>query len=136
MIILTREMSKISKENNIELRYCSSKLDLSKEGISKGCCIDKEIIENIIHTKLDLKKDKNQRGGCGCIESIDIGVYNTCTNNCIYCYANTSQERIFNNLKNYNYKNNSFGNHLDINNLDTKELKSNKVLQMDFIKET
>ena len=35
-------------------------------------------------------KDKGQRESCGCIVSKDIGQYDTCNNQCIYCYANSS----------------------------------------------
>ena len=33
-------------------------------------------------------KDRNQRGLCQCVESVDIGAYSTCSNGCAYCYAN------------------------------------------------
>lgn len=62
----------------------------------------KKYIENIIGLKLDVKKDKNQRIGCKCIETIDIGTYNTCGNGCIYCYANYKQHDKENLLKNHN----------------------------------
>lgn len=38
-------------------------------------------------------KAKGQREFCQCIESKDIGEYNTCPHMCEYCYANTSKEQ-------------------------------------------
>ncbi|MCR4665327.1 MAG: DUF1848 domain-containing protein [Paludibacteraceae bacterium] len=37
-------------------------------------------------------QDKGQRQFCGCINSKDIGEYNTCPHLCEYCYANASKE--------------------------------------------
>lgn len=71
----------------IELDTCTVKVDLRHLGIPTGLCIDKALIERIIGYPILAKKDKNQRNVCNCIESIDIGTYESCLNGCVYCYA-------------------------------------------------
>lgn len=98
------QVSRIAKENNIVVASCAEKIDLSKCNIQHNCCIDRTMIENIFECKLNIDKDKNQRAECGCIESIDIGTYNTCRNGCKYCYANYSLESVIKNCHNYDVK--------------------------------
>lgn len=94
MIILSKELVKIASAYNIEIQTCAEKIDLESVGIKHGRCIDNAIIEDIVGYQLETKKDKNQRSECGCIESIDIGEYNTCPHNCLYCYANFNKEQV------------------------------------------
>lgn len=71
----------------ILLNTCTVKVDLTNIGIPCGMCIDKDLVEKIVGYRISAKKDKNQRDVCRCIESIDIGTYESCLNGCIYCYA-------------------------------------------------
>ena len=92
MLELGEGLGKIAKKYNLPLYTCSEKIDLTPYGIRHGACIDKDKIYELIGYKLDVKKDAGQRKECGCVESIDIGVYDTCTHGCRYCYAVNSQE--------------------------------------------
>ncbi len=96
---LAYHLSMIAKEYDIELRACCEQVDFTKDGIKPAACIDKKVIEHICGHAIPIKKDRNQRPCCGCLQSIDIGVYNTCKNGCVYCYANHSEASINNNLR-------------------------------------
>lgn len=115
---------KLNQKWNFEIATCSEKNDFDKFGISHNKCIDDDLIIKLFSQdkalmdflgvefeeptlfdlpgkkrKLKVLKDKGQREDCGCIMSKDIGQYNTCPHECVYCYANTSKETAFKNYK-------------------------------------
>ena len=90
---LAEGLSQIAKGSGISLQTCSEEIDIERYGISHGACIDKELIERIIGKPLNVSKAKNQRPLCNCVESFDIGAYDTCIQGCRYCYANASIEK-------------------------------------------
>ena len=92
IIELSEYVGKTAKAYGLPVYACCESMDLSPYGILKSSCIDKDTIERVCDIKLDLKQDKNQRNGCGCYQSIDIGAYDTCANGCIYCYANKNHK--------------------------------------------
>lgn len=93
MLYIAKEFSKIAEKYNLELKTCSENITFESVGIRPSCCVDPYLIEELISDKLIVKKDPNQRKSCGCIESIDIGEYDSCMHGCIYCYANSNRDK-------------------------------------------
>jgi len=112
---LARRISSYAKEIGVSPSACGERRSFAHFGILPNKCIDGELFKRIcqkgniklqkhLGTYIDqysllspqkkdvpLCKDKGQRKECGCVESKDIGMYNTCNHMCVYCYANTSQ---------------------------------------------
>ena len=87
-------LSKICNSLNLKLETCSEEGDYSQFGVERGHCIDVNLINKIAGKALEIGKDKNQREVCGCAQSRDIGMYNTCMHKCRYCYANYSDKKV------------------------------------------
>ncbi len=88
MIDLAMFIGETAKYYGMQAKVCCSSLDLSLYGVEKSSCISKERIVKVCGYDIDIKHDKKQREGCGCVQSVDIGSYNSCINGCVYCYAN------------------------------------------------
>lgn len=89
MYALGEGFAQIAAGYRLPLSTCAEPIDLSGCGIRHGACIDREKIEALLGWPLAAKKDPGQRKDCGCVESVDIGVYDTCPAGCAYCYATT-----------------------------------------------
>ena len=101
IIKLATALSGIANRYNLIIESCAEGIDLSQCNIARGHCIDKELIERIIGCPIDIRKDKNQRQECGCVESTEVGAYNTCLNGCKYCYANFNNQKVAENRSMY-----------------------------------
>jgi len=97
--IIAQKFSEIAKNNDLLIDTCAEDIDLSEYGIARARCIDDRLISKITGYNLPVEKDKNQRPECGCVKSIDISEYNSCSNGCVYCYANYSNNIVEKNIK-------------------------------------
>lgn len=91
---LAAGMVRIAAKNRMVVESCAERIDLQQVGVRHGSCIDRSLIEKLTGCKLHGGKDRNQRAECGCLESVEVGTYNTCPNGCRYCYAGFSGDRV------------------------------------------
>lgn len=91
---LAGRMAQIAARYGLELCTCAEEIDLDHLGIGHGCCIDSRRMERIAGERLNIGYAASRRPACGCVEAVDIGMYNTCRGACLYCYANHNPERI------------------------------------------
>lgn len=83
---LMRQLRDAAAVRGITLYACCED-SVAGEGVEKAHCVDLELLGGGAHLKR-----KPTREQCGCIESIDIGAYDTCRFGCAYCYATNSPE--------------------------------------------
>lgn len=90
--VLIRRIAEIATERGLEIRSCAEEIDLARDGIPAGKCIDDALIRDLFGIEVGGRKATGQRPACGCVQSRDIGIYDTCLFGCAYCYATRSFE--------------------------------------------
>ncbi|WP_041741807.1 DUF1848 domain-containing protein [Caldicellulosiruptor kronotskyensis] len=106
LLNLFDELASIARKYNLSIEMCAEDIEACHLGITKAHCVDGKLINELRKEKgfcdvREYKKDSNQRKACGCVQSIDIGIFNTCKHFCTYCYANFSKNSILKNIQKY-----------------------------------
>ncbi len=102
MDILAGGLGTIAHKYGIHIQTCGTNGDFTKYGIYSSGCMTLDILGNANGIEFKKLKHKGSRQGCHCIESRDIGAYDTCLNGCKYCYANKNPYKAFENFKYHN----------------------------------
>lgn len=97
---LARGLGSIAQKYGIFIQTCGTNGDFTRYGIHASGCMTLDILGKANNVTFKNLKHKGTRQGCDCIESRDIGAYDTCMNGCKYCYANKTPKKAF---ENYQY---------------------------------
>jgi len=87
--------SKSAKEHGITVQTCFEEENLVEYGFIKRDCVDINLAFRLTG-KTKFKKWKAR--SCGCVEMVDVGVYNACKHFCKYCYANYDEGKVVKNM--------------------------------------
>ncbi len=96
---IAQGFKEIADRHNLQIFTCSEDVELAAIGIRHGACIDGNLIRKLFGVNASSKRDKNQRESCSCVESADMGMYNSCNFRCAYCYANFNEGMIDSNVR-------------------------------------
>lgn len=99
MLTIAKEFARIGEVYGLSLETCAEAIDLNSLRIRHGKCIDDELIAAISGRSIVVAKDKTQRELCCCVGSIDIGMYDSCPQGCLYCYANVNKAKAIENYE-------------------------------------
>ena len=97
---LARGLGAAAAKLGMVIQTCGTNGDYTRYGIQASGCITLSILGKANHIEFHNLKHNGMREGCHCMESRDIGAYDTCLNGCKYCYANKNPRKAF---ENYEY---------------------------------
>lgn len=100
--VLAKNRGGIAKELGICIQTCGKSGEWSQYGISHSACVSLQVLAEANGLEFKELKHKGLREGCGCIESRDIGIYDSCSLGCKYCYANKNPQKSMQNYKSHN----------------------------------
>lgn len=86
---MAERMVHIAAGHGMQLIACLEDARLAKFGVDVSGCLTQKKVEEALDIRLNVPKNRGQaREGCRCLLGGDIGMYNTCSHFCRYCYAN------------------------------------------------
>ena len=114
-----KNFSAIAHVHNMTIQTCCEKKNLVEYGFDKKECLSHTLAFQLTG-KTNFKTWKARGNNCKCVEMVDVGVYNTCSHFCKYCYANYDEKQVEENRKN----------HIDASSLLIGKLKDDDVIKI------
>ncbi len=99
---LARILGETATRHGLYIQTCGTNGDFSRYGIHSSGCLTLDMIGEANNVTFRKLKHKGTREGCHCMESRDIGEYETCLNGCRYCYANKNHKKAAENFRLHN----------------------------------
>ena len=97
--VLARGLGEIAARYGLPIQTCGASGDYARYGINPSGCMTLDMVGTANGIAFRKLKHKGLREGCQCMETRDIGAYDTCLNGCRYCYANKHPEKSLENFK-------------------------------------
>lgn len=94
--------STIANAYHMTVQTCSEETTLVEYGFIQQDCLTKEMAYQLTGRKNHKKWHARNSKFCNCVEMADIGVYNSCSHFCKYCYANYDEKTVNSNQKKHN----------------------------------
>lgn len=88
---LAAGLGAIAAKHGLPLQICGADEDFSPFGVRPAGCMTLETLGRANGLEFKDRVHRGMRKGCHCIETRDIGAYDSCPNGCRYCYANTNE---------------------------------------------
>lgn len=89
---IARNIGAITKKHNMIIQTCATDENYEQYGILTSGCLTADILGRANNVKFKKLKHSGNRKNCNCMESRNIGDYDTCPNGCKYCYANQNPQ--------------------------------------------
>lgn len=99
--IIGINFSSIAKKYNMTIQTCCEKHNLKEYGFLVSDCITNKIAYELTGNN-KIKKGNVRNNKCNCVNTVDIGFYNTCNHMCKYCYANYDENKVKENILKHN----------------------------------
>lgn len=89
--------SSSAKAHGMQVQTCYEKRNLVEYGFVAGDCIPYDRMKAWTGKSFPFSQIRPGHG-CHCVQTVDIGAYNSCPHRCVYCYANYDEKEIASNI--------------------------------------
>lgn len=95
-------LAEIASSRGMTLSLCGQR-ELLSEGVADASCVDPFRLSRVAGKPIPIPAKRPHRpgAGCGCYAARDVGEYETCLHDCLYCYAVRDRAKALDNFSSH-----------------------------------